>query len=68
METSNNAQRTKTVTMQLMKSTGNTHVYHEEGHERAKQVFPTVYIQKHVFGPNGAQAPDKIRVTVEFGS
>lgn len=24
----------KTVTMQLMKSTGITHVYHEEGHER----------------------------------
>lgn len=58
----------KTVTLQLMKSTGNTHVYHEEGHERSQQAFPTIYVQKHVFGANGATPPDKIEVTINWNA
>lgn len=58
--------RSKVVVMQLMKSTGNTHVYHEEGHDRHKQVFPTVYLQKQNFYPASDSPPDKITVTVEW--
>jgi hypothetical protein len=54
---------TKTTTLQLMKSTGNTHVYHEEGHERHKQVFPTIYVQKQVLSD---PPPDKVTVTIEW--
>jgi hypothetical protein len=59
-------ERSKTVVMQIMKSTGNTHVYTEEGHERHKQVFPTVYVQKHNFGSNGAEPPMTIEVTMKW--
>lgn len=55
---------TRTTTLQLMKSTGNTHVYHEEGHERHRQVFPTIYVQKSVFGLGSP--PDKIEVTMNW--
>jgi hypothetical protein len=66
METAANS-KTKSTVLKLMKSTGNTHVYHEEGHERHKQVFPTIYVQKHNFDPN-YPAPDTIRVTMEWGN
>lgn len=60
--------RTKTTTLQLMKSTGNTHVYHEEGHDRNRQVFPTIYVQKQIFDSNGVAPPDKVEVTISWES
>lgn len=56
----------KTAVLKLMKSTGNTHVYQEEGHERHKQVFPTIYVQRHNFGPSGSPPPDTIEVTMAW--
>jgi hypothetical protein len=57
--------REKTVTLQLMKETGNTYVYREEGHERHKQTFPIIYAQKHNFV---GSPPVKIEVTMKWGS
>jgi hypothetical protein len=62
----NGKTKSKTTTMRLMKSTGNTYVYHEEGHDKIRQVFPTVYLQKHNFGASNSTPPDTIRVTVEW--
>jgi hypothetical protein len=53
----------RTATLQLMKSTSGTYVYHEEGHEKSKHVFPTIYVQKHNFV---GTPPDKITVTMEW--
>jgi hypothetical protein len=60
-------QHSKTRTLKLMKSTGNTHVYQEEGNDRGKQVFPTVYLQKHNFMPSSAPPPDTIELTLTWG-
>jgi len=67
MESTAVAKQTKTTRLRLLKSTGNTHVYQEEGHERHKQVFPTIYVQKHNFGAFDATPPDTIEVTMTWG-
>lgn len=57
---------TKTTTLRLLKSTGNTHVYQEETRERHKQIFPTIYVQKQNFMPAYDSPPETIQVTLSW--
>jgi hypothetical protein len=42
-------------------------VLRRKGNERSKQVFPTVYLQKHNFMPSSAPPPDTIELTLTWG-
>ncbi len=60
---------TATATLFYEKSTKHTHVYSEGGAalaDRSKAVFPTVYLQKHIFGAD-AVPPAKVTIAVSWG-
>lgn len=56
-------QSTKTVTLNLARSTHGTHVYQEDETLASRQTFPTIYVKKHVLP---LDPPKSITVTLTY--
>jgi hypothetical protein len=54
----------RSVTLLKARETAGTVVYTEPNPDRAKQTFPTIYVQKHAF-PTGV-FPSQITVKIEW--